>query len=88
MSSSSGPMSSSIFLRFVGGRLEEELPDRLRPSFGTAGDCECREQDDALPKGSRSAVENHSDSKGQVPHSLVVQVARAAAAGTCGGAGR
>ena len=81
-------MSSSNFLRFVGGRLGEELPGRLRPSFGTAGDCECREQYNVLPKGSKSSVENLSDSKGRVPHSLMVQVARAAAAGTCGGAGR
>jgi hypothetical protein len=82
MSSSSGPMSSSTFLRFVGGRLGEELPDqgRLRPSFGTARG--------ELPKGSRSAVEKFSDSKGRVSHSSMVQVVRAAAAGTSGGAGR
>ena len=87
MSSSSGPMSSSTFLRFVGGGLGE-LPDRLRPSFETAGGHECWEQNNVLPKGSRSAVENLSDSDGRVSHSLTMQVASAAAVGTSGGAGR
>ena len=87
MISSSGPMSSSTFLRFVGGRLGE-LPDRLRPSFETAGGHECWEQNNVLSKGSRSAVENLSDSDGRVSHSLMVQVARAAAVGTSGGVGR
>ena len=88
MSSSSGPVSSSTFVRFVGGRLGEELSDRLRPSFGTAGGHECWEHINVLPKDSRSAVENLSDSDGRVSHSLMVQVARAAAVGTSGGAGR
>jgi hypothetical protein len=88
MSSSSGPVSSSTFLRFVGGRLGEELSDRLRPPFGTAGGNERWEQNNVLPKGSRSAVEKLSDSGGRVSHSLMVQVARAAAVGTSGGAGR
>ncbi len=88
MSSSSGPMFFSTFLRFVGDRLGVKLPDerRLRPSFRTAGGRVCREQ-----KGSRSAIENFSDTEGRVSHwtnSLMVPVTRAPAAGTSGGVGR
>jgi hypothetical protein len=89
MSSSSGPMSSSTFLRFVGGRLGVKLPDerRLRPSFRTAGGRECWEQNNALLKGSRSAIENFSDTEGRVSHSFMIPITRAPAAGTRGGAG-
>jgi hypothetical protein len=89
MSSSSGPMSSSIFLRFVGGRLGVKLPDgrRLRPSFRTAEGRGCRGQNTLL-KGSRSAIENLSDTEGRVSHSFMVPGTRAPAAGTSGGAGR
>jgi hypothetical protein len=74
MSSSSSPTSSSTFLRFVGGRLGEELPDqgRLRLSFGTVREHKCCEQNDVLPKGSRSVVETFSDSEGRVSHSFMV----------------
>ena len=77
-------MSSSTFLRFVGGPLGVGLPDvrRLRPSFRVGGR-ECKEQ-----KGSRSATEYLSDTEGWVSHSVMVSVTRAPAAGTSGGAGR
>jgi hypothetical protein len=67
-------MSSSTFLRFVRGRLGEELPeqDRLRLSFGTAREHEHCEQNNVLPKGSRSAVETFSDSEGRVSHCFMV----------------
>lgn len=88
MSSLSGPTSSSTFLRFVEGPLGVKLPDerRLPPSFRTAGSQGCWEQNTLL-KGSRSAIENLSDTKGQVSHSIV-PVTREPAAGTTGGAGR
>ncbi len=92
MSSSSGPMSSSTFLRFDGGRLGEELPGerRLRLSFGTAEFHENWEQNTMLLKGSRSAVENFSDSGERVSHSFTVPLAssRAVITRTRGGAGR
>jgi hypothetical protein len=85
MSPSSSPMSSSTFLRFVGGRLEVKLPDerRLRPSFRTVGAGVCWEQ-----KGSKSAIENFSDTEGRVSHSFMVPITRAPVAGTRGGVGR
>jgi hypothetical protein len=90
MSLSSGPMSSSTFLRFVRGPLEEGMPEErlLRPSFGVVGAHECRGKSSVPPKGSRSAVENLSDSEGRVSHSLMAPVARAAVAGTRGGVGK
>ncbi len=93
MSSSRGPVSTSIFTRFVGGRLGDELPNdqrRSRLPFGAAGSPtgghERNEQNNVLSNGFRSAIQNFSDSEGQVPHSFTIPDATAAAVGNGGGA--